>query len=151
MSELRIDQDLANVLRVFQPDSLKTLATVQRLVHTVAISNASLTVVLARSNPNHVVVPCIHHDAADRVGTISVKDGSPRIAGIGGLPHAARRRRDIPCRPLHWIDRNVNNPARHERRSDPAKLECGNRRPTDLGDGIGLRRVRLGWFPILAQ
>src|SRR5262249_15432864 len=47
-----VDDDLADVLRFLEADLVPALAAVQRLVDAVAITDASLAVVLARADPD---------------------------------------------------------------------------------------------------
>src|SRR5262249_53755864 len=50
----RVDDDLADVLRLLQPDLLPAGAAVDRLVQPVAVADAALAVVLAGADPDGV-------------------------------------------------------------------------------------------------
>src|SRR5262249_24583528 len=86
-----VEEDLADVLGLFEAHLLPRFAGVVGAVDAVAETDAALAVVLAGADPDDVGVLRVEDDLADGVGAFVVKDGTPGGAGIGRLPHASRR------------------------------------------------------------
>ena len=87
---VRVDPDLANVARVFEPHVSPGFAIVRRLVNTIAVGDAALRFVFARTDPDGLGVVRIDFDSANGVGTFVVEDRRPGRAAIVGLPEIAR-------------------------------------------------------------
>jgi hypothetical protein len=81
---------------------LPALAAVVGAIDAVAVTDRTLTVVLASADPDDVAVPGVEGDAADGVGALLVEDSRPGSAGVGGLPDAAAGDGDVvvTTRPL---------------------------------------------------
>jgi hypothetical protein len=124
------------------------LAAVDRLVDAVAVSDAALAVVLARAHPYRERALGIDRDASGRERLLAVENGVPRGAGVGRLPHAAARDRDVPGVLVVRRDGDVDDAARVDGRADRAEREPLERRGLEqrvgaaraLGAGGGGRR-----------
>src|SRR5262249_62116838 len=89
----RINNDLADVLRVLQADVLPRPPAVDRLVHPVPVADAPLAVILTRPDPDDVRVLRIEDNTTDRVRAFVVENRRPGDARVGRLPDSARRNR----------------------------------------------------------
>ena len=69
----------------------------------------------------------VEGDRADRVGPLSVEDRRPCGPGVLGLPHAPRTDGDVPGGAAIGVDRDIGDPAAHERRADRPQLQPGDR------------------------
>ena len=141
-----VDENLGDVLRVFQPHLGEAGAAVDGFVKSIAIAHAALAVVLAGTHPDDQVVVGINADTADRVRTVAIEDRRPGRAGIPRLPHASRCGHNVPGAPPGRIDGDVAHPARHERRTDAAQRQTRINRVLSSGRG----RVA-GLFLLLCQ
>src|SRR5207244_4737274 len=92
---LGVDDDLADVLRVAQAHVLPGLAAVGRFVDAVAPGDAIAGVGLAGADPDDVGVRLRHGDAAEADARLMVEDGGEGVAGVAGLPQAARGGGDV--------------------------------------------------------
>src|SRR5260370_18579697 len=61
-----VDDDLADGATVTQANILPDLATIQRLVHSIAVRDIAADAGLSRADINHVWIRIGHGDAADR-------------------------------------------------------------------------------------
>ena len=141
----RIDDDAPNLLRSLQPEIPPRPAGIVTAVHAVAVPDAALVVGFARAHPDRAGVAGVDGDGPDRVGALVLEDGCPRDAGVGRLPHAARRHPDVPGLLVVGMHGDGADAARHQRRPDRAKPEVGERacRPRVLGTGAsGILRAR---------
>ena len=131
---LRVDEDLADVLRGLEPHVLPALAPVLALVHAVAVADAPLRVVLAGAHPHDVGVLRVERDAADGIGALAVEHGRPGAAGVLGLPDAARGHGHEPALVVGGVHGDVGDPAGRHRGADAAQLEAapGVGRPAAL-------------------
>src|SRR5207302_1158493 len=146
----RVEEDLADVLGLFQADLLPALAAVKGLVDAVAVADRALAVVLAGADPDDARVLGVEGDIADRVGALVVEDGGPGDAGVGGLPDATRADGREVVAAVARVDGQANDPAGEQGRPDGAELEAGvgfggEERVGGLL-GAGLRGG--GWFAV---
>ncbi len=65
---------------------------------------------------------------ANRVGRFTVEDWLERRSRVHGLPYSAGRNGDVPLTFIGWIDCNINDATRCQRRTDGAKLQSLERR-----------------------
>ena len=79
------------------------------------------------ADPNDAGILRIERVATNRVRTLVVEDRRPGDAGIGRLPHAARRNGREVVRAIGRMDRETDNAARHERRANRPQLEPRHR------------------------
>ncbi len=122
----RVDQDLGDVLGIGEPHVAPGAAGVHGLVDAVAVGDRALRVVLARAHPDHVGVVRVDDHHAKGIRALAVHDGREAGAGVGGLPHAARRRCDVPGL-LVLVNGEVRDAARDHRRSDGAEPQTAYR------------------------
>lgn len=89
-----------------EPHELPRFARVIGAIHTIAMRDTPLRIVLARENQLRARIPWVHHDGAHGVRRLPFKDRHPRRAADDGLPPPTRRPRTwFPaCRdaPRHW-------------------------------------------------
>src|SRR5260370_12020335 len=120
----RIDDDLRDVLRLFQPDVFPALPAVDRFVDAVTHRDRALAVVLARSNPDYERVVRVDGHAADRERLLIIEDRREAGAGVRRLPDAASRGRDIPDPRVARIDGQIDDAAGRECRSEGTQLKA---------------------------
>ena len=132
---LRVNEDLADVLGGLEAHVLPALPAVLAPVDAVAVADAPLRVVLARAHPDHVGVPRVDRDAADRVRPLAVEDRRPGRAAVVGPPHAAGGDRQEPPLLVGGVDRDVDDAAGGDGGADTPQGEAapGVGRPAALG------------------
>lgn len=81
-----IDEDFGDVFGLVEADFGEALSAIERLVETIAVSDASLAIVFPGADPQDITILGIESEAADGVGAVLVEDGIPRGTGVGGLP-----------------------------------------------------------------
>src|SRR5262245_65585520 len=69
-----------------QTNVLPTSATILRLINTIAIRDAALTVVLARAHPNCQRILWIEDNRANRIRAFVIKHRGPGDAGVDSFP-----------------------------------------------------------------
>ena len=130
---LGIDQNLCDVLAVFQADVGPVLAAVGGLVDAVADRDAVARPGLAGANPDCFRIRGIDGDRADRLRALAVEDGLVGRAAVHRLPHAAAGRADkhgdAPIL-IDGVDRG--DAAAHHGRADVARRQSGNRSGIEL-------------------
>ena len=117
----RVDQDLADVLRVDEAHSLPGAAGVAALVDAIAPTHVAPAHVLPRADPDDFRVARVERDHADRVTRLVVEDGREDHARVRGLPETARARSDIPGAPVRRVHGEVGDASAHERGADAAE------------------------------
>ncbi len=78
----------SDMLRILQPHMLPAFATINGFVYSIAISHASLIVVFACSNPNHIVIVWIHRHKTDGVRAFVIKNRLKRNPTILRFPYS---------------------------------------------------------------
>ena len=124
---LRMNQDAGDVFGALEAHVAETLAAVDRFVDAVAVGHRALAVVLAGAYPDRQRVVWIDDHGAHRVGAVLVEDRLPLHAGVDCFPHTARGDAHVPGALVRRINRDLGNPARHERGSDAAPLQRRHR------------------------
>ena len=81
-----MNDDLGEMLALWQTNILKALASVGALVNAITETYMAAPDILSGADPNRIGVRRIHGEAPDRVGAIVLKDRLPRCPGIGRLP-----------------------------------------------------------------
>jgi hypothetical protein len=132
----RVDNDHADVLGVLQPQVFPGGAAVEAPVNAVAVAHVAAADVLAGADPNGVAVVWVDGDGADRVRTLTVEDRRPGRPAVFGLPDTAAAHRHVPDAAIDRIDRDVGDPAGHQRRSDLAPFEPGEGRFVESGPDV---------------
>src|SRR6185436_12593186 len=115
-----VDEDLADVLGILEPDAVPAGAAVGGLVDAVAVADAALAVVLAGAHPDDERVLGVEHDGADREALLAVEDRLPGGAAVGRVPDASGGGGDVAHGVVRRVDGEVDDAARGERRADLA-------------------------------
>src|SRR5437879_7766553 len=118
----RIDDDAANVLRLFQPKVFPVLAAVVGAINAIAVSHAALAVTFTRAHPHYRRIVGIERHPADGIRTFFVEDGRPCSAVVGSLPDSAGRNSDVVLHLVFMI----------HRKSDHAPGSCGRTNQPEL-------------------
>ena len=84
-----MNEDLANLARIFQSNVLPGFSGVDRLPHAVALRNVAPNASLSGSDIDNARIRNRHRDTADRGRSVLVKDRRPGVGAVGGLPNAA--------------------------------------------------------------
>src|SRR5439155_7819018 len=87
--------DVADVLRLDESLKRPRLAAVGGLPHAVAMRDVAAQRILAAADVDDVRIRRRDLDGADRPAEIPVRDGSPGVAAVGALEHAAARRAEV--------------------------------------------------------
>jgi len=140
----RVHEDPGDVLRLPEAGVRPGLAAVQALVDTVAGADVTAADVLPGPHPDRLVIARVDRQAADRVGRLLVEDGRPGRAAVLRLPHAARPDGDVPDVAVLWMDGDVADPPRHDRRPDVAEGQAGERGLVDQRLGSARLALRPG-------
>ena len=119
----RIDEDLSDVFRPFEPHPLPRPSGVAAAIHSVSPAEVPAAHVLAGPDPYDVRVGWVEGHDTDRIGRLFIEHGLPRRAGVGCLPQPARAHCDVPRAAIPGIDGDVGDAAAHEGRTDAAKRE----------------------------
>ena len=106
----RIDDDLRDVLGLFQPDVLPALPAVDRFVNPVPHRHRALAVVLPRPNPDHERVMRIDRHAADGERLLIIEQRREADPRIRRLPNPASRGGDVPDPPIFRTARSMMRP-----------------------------------------
>ena len=106
---VRVDDDPPDVFRCLESGVDPTLPVIHGLVDAVAVSHRTLVVVLARAHPHRVWIVRVDGHRADGVRRLCVEHRCECRAGVGGLPHAAARRRDVPRARRLRVNRQVTD------------------------------------------
>src|SRR5437016_1782960 len=85
----RMDDDLADVARVFQPNVVPGLAAVVRTIDAIAERDVAANAGFAGTDINYIGIGIRDGDAADRGGGLLVEEGIPGNAAVRGFPNAA--------------------------------------------------------------
>ena len=91
----RVDQDLADLLRVRKPDRLPRRAAIARAEHADSLGNVGAHVRFAGADVDRLRRGRRNRDRADRSDVFLVEDRLPGPPGIVGPPHAAVDRSEI--------------------------------------------------------
>src|SRR6266699_6138027 len=84
-----MNDDLADVARVSQPNVVPGLAAVVRTVNAIAEGDVATNAGFARADINYIGIGVRDRDAADGGGGLLVEERIPGNAAVGGLPNAA--------------------------------------------------------------
>ena len=133
VSIARIDQNLRDMLAVFQSDIGPVLAAIGRLVNSIADRDAVAHPGFAAAHPNRLRIRRINRHRADRLHALAVENRFVSRAAIHRLPHAAAGRShkhgDAPVL-LHRVHRG--HAAAHRGRADIARRKPRHRRRIKL-------------------
>src|SRR5260370_1325308 len=85
----RMDDDLADVARVLQPDVVPGLAAVVRTIDAIAEGDVAANASLAGADVNHIRIGVGDRDAANGGGGLLIEERIPGNATVRGFPNAA--------------------------------------------------------------
>src|SRR5882724_2682886 len=92
---LRGDEDLGDVLRVFESDARPGLTGVERFVHSVAVGNVAANAGFTGADVKDVGIGRRYRDGADRHDPGLVSERQPGSSRVCSLPDAAGHRAEI--------------------------------------------------------
>ena len=84
-----IDDDFADGAAVAQADVLPGLASVERLVDSVAVTDVAADAGFAGADINGIAIGIGYGEAADRTTTLFIEHWDPALGAVGGLPDSA--------------------------------------------------------------
>src|SRR5882724_11422981 len=90
-----VDNQCADLPRIFQPDVLPGFAAIDRFEHPGPVRRVAADRRLARSDINHVVIRWRDCDCADRRNGCFIEKRSPICAAVSRLPNSAGDRAEI--------------------------------------------------------
>ena len=105
----RVNPDLTNVPRCFEPHVSPRLATVDGLIDAITRSNATLRVVLTRAYPQCVTVIRVNLNDANGVRGFAIKQGLPSRATVCGPEYSARRNARNKGLITVWVESKIRN------------------------------------------
>src|SRR4030095_2638968 len=91
----RIDNQCADLPRIFQPDVFPVFATVDRFEDAGAVRRVTASRSLARADVNHVVIRWRHCQCADGRNRCFIEKRSPGCAAVSRFPYAPCNRAEI--------------------------------------------------------
>src|SRR6185312_4041985 len=128
----RTDQDLGNVLRIFESNVVPVFAAVGGFVHAVANGHAVAHPALTAAYPNVLRVCRIDGNGANRLHVGLIEDRFEAAASIHRLPHAAAGRSGKDGQASVIVERSHGSDASaHRGRADVARGQPG--------DGAGVK------------
>src|SRR5437870_446363 len=90
-----IDNQRADLPRIFESDILPTLSGIDRFINTGSISRIAADRRFARSSVDNVVIGRRYRDRADRRNVLFIEKRRPICAAIGRLPDSTSNRPEI--------------------------------------------------------
>src|SRR5579862_1313873 len=92
---VRIQRELADLEPIFQADMRPSFSAVGGFVHSISHAQIRALQTFSASYINYFRIGGRYSERADRAGRLVVKNWSPCLAEIGGLPDAAIICRDV--------------------------------------------------------
>ena len=135
----RVDHDLADVLRLVEPQVLEGSSGVAAPPDPVAVAHRALAVVLAGAEPEHVGIRGIDHDRRGRIHRVVLEDRLPGGSPVRGLEGVPGGDRNVPSRPVVRVDRYVGDAAGAGGGADFPELQAGEQVLGDRRRFLGAR------------
>ncbi len=108
---VRMHNDLADVLGLFQTEILPAGTAVKAAINTITKANVATADILAGADPDDVRIGWINADGADGITVLTVENRLPGSAVVDGFPHPAGAHRHIPDAVVIRMNGDIGNSA----------------------------------------